>query len=207
MEDMAEGFCALFPISSYGIGAISLCRKHGSAIYGKKELPMKTHNYRILSLLTALMLSLALLTGCGSSTADADASQSSGSAASSVTTEDTSASDASAEESAAEAEGSATEAETKHITLTVTYEDGSSDSYEIDTEADYLKDAIDTTVELGGEESDYGFYITSVNGVEADYDADGAYWAIYVNDEYGSYGVDSQPVTDGDSFALVYEVY
>ncbi|MCD8367444.1 MAG: DUF4430 domain-containing protein [Clostridiales bacterium] len=168
---------------------------------------MKTHNYRILSLLTALMLSLALLTGCGSSTADADASQSSGSAASSVTTEDTSASDASAEESAAEAEGSATEAETKHITLTVTYEDGSSDSYEIDTEADYLKDAIDTTVELGGEESDYGFYITSVNGVEADYDADGAYWAIYVNDEYGSYGVDSQPVTDGDSFALVYEVY
>ncbi len=166
---------------------------------------MKTHNYRILSLLTALMLSLSPLTGCGSD-AEANASQSSGSADASVVTEDASAS-AAAEESAAQAEGSDAEAETKHITLTVTYEDGSSDSYEIDTEADYLKDAIDTTVELGGEESDYGFYITSVNGVEADYDADGAYWAIYVNDEYGSYGVDSQPVTDGDSFALVYEVY
>ncbi len=173
---------------------------------------MKTHNYRILSPLTALMLSLALHTGCGSYAA-ADASQSTGSAASSVVTEDASASAAAAESAAqaenstAEAGSSATDAETKHITLTVTYEDGSSDSYEIDTEADYLKDAIDSTVELGGEESDYGFYITSVNGVEADYDADGAYWAIYVNDEYGSYGVDSQPVTDGDSFALVYEVY
>ncbi|MCD8084891.1 MAG: DUF4430 domain-containing protein [Clostridiales bacterium] len=173
---------------------------------------MKTRNYRILSLLTALMLSLALLSGCGGSSADA--SQSSGSAASSVATEDASASSATAEESAAPAESSAAEAEsstadaeTKHITLTVTYADGSSDNYEIDTEADYLKDAIDATVELGGEESDYGFYITSVNGVEADYDADGAYWAIYVNDTYGSYGVDSQPVADGDSFALVYEVY
>lgn len=167
---------------------------------------MKTHNYRILAPLTALLMSLSLLAGCSGSNST-DTSQSS----TSVATEEVSSSD-STEKSAAPsesgaAESDATDAEEKHITLTVTYEDGSSDSYEIDTDAEYLKDAIDATVELGGTESDYGFYITSVNGVEADYDADGAYWAIYVNDEYGSYGVDSQPVTDGDSFALVYEVY
>ena len=38
-------------------------------------------------------------------------------------------------------------------------------------------------------------------------DGSNAYWAIYVNDEYGMYSLDTQPVTDGDSYALVYETY
>ena len=94
----------------------------------------------------------------------------------------------------------------QHITLTVTYPDETSDSYEIDTSAEFLKDAIADTVELGGSDGEYGFYLESVNGVTADYATDGAYWAIFVNDEYGMFGLDSQPVTDGDSYALVYTV-
>ncbi|MBQ3974421.1 MAG: DUF4430 domain-containing protein, partial [Lachnospiraceae bacterium] len=58
-----------------------------------------------------------------------------------------------------------------------------------------------------GSTSDYGLFIESVNGLAASYDDNGSYWAIYVNGEYGSYGADAQPVTDGDSFALKYEVY
>jgi len=49
-----------------------------------------------------------------------------------------------------------------------------------------------------------GLYITTVNGVTADFDKDGAYWSIMVNGEYGQYGADSQPVADGDEFQLVY---
>jgi hypothetical protein len=30
--------------------------------------------------------------------------------------------------------------------------------------------------------------------------------AIYVNDEYGQYGADQQPVNDGDAFRLAYEI-
>ena len=56
-----------------------------------------------------------------------------------------------------------------------------------------------------GTDSDYGIMINTINGVTADYNVDGAYWAIYVNGEYGQYGADTQPVADGDAFQFVYE--
>lgn len=93
-----------------------------------------------------------------------------------------------------------------HITLTVTYGDETSQDYDITTDADNLMDAIQDQVELGGSQGEFGFYIESVNGVTADYDTDGAYWAIYVNDDYGMYSIDTQPIKDGDRFALVYTV-
>ena len=55
-----------------------------------------------------------------------------------------------------------------------------------------------------GEKSEYGLFLTTINGVTADYDATGAYWAIYVNGDYGQYGADTQPVTDKDSYQFVY---
>ena len=94
----------------------------------------------------------------------------------------------------------------KQITLEVIYEDGSSETYEISTDAEYLHEAIADTVTLEGEDSDYGFTIYTVNGVTADWN-DNVYWAIYVNGEYGMYAVDQQPVSDGDSFQLIYESY
>ena len=32
------------------------------------------------------------------------------------------------------------------------------------------------------------------------------YWSFYVNDEYCNYGIDSQPVHDGDKFRIEYTV-
>lgn len=95
------------------------------------------------------------------------------------------------------------------ITIEVKDADGNVSSFAGNTEAEFLRGAIDDIdgVTIDGYDSDYGFYITTVNGITADYDADGAYWSIYVNGEYGSYGVDSQPVADGDVFQLAYEVY
>ncbi len=76
------------------------------------------------------------------------------------------------------------------------------------TDAEYLKDLMEEITVDGfsyeGYDSDYGFYITSVDGVPADYNTDGAYWAIFVNGEYGSYGADQQPVTDGDTYRFEY---
>lgn len=100
----------------------------------------------------------------------------------------------------------------KAYTVEVVDNNGESTTYEARTDAEYLRQALEelddaTDFALVGEESDYGLYITSVNGVTADYAADGAYWSIYVNGEYGMNGVDTQPVTDGDAYKLVYEVY
>lgn len=173
---------------------------------------MNKHFNRILSLLAVLALTLALLTGCGQQT------QQSQNETQDTTASDTQGTDAGETDGAAAAdpaqEAGETEATTdggdqqavKHITLTVTYEDETSQEYTFDTTAEYLKEAIEDEVELGGSEGEFGFYIESVNGVTADYDTDGAYWAIYVNDEYGMYGIDAQPVTDGDHYALVYTV-
>lgn len=95
------------------------------------------------------------------------------------------------------------------ITVEVVNDQGETKSYESSTDAEVLYDALLEIdgLTLDGYESDYGYYITGVNGLTADYDADGAYWSIYVNGEYGSYGVDSQPVADGDTYRLAYEVY
>lgn len=100
----------------------------------------------------------------------------------------------------------------KAYTLEVVDNNGNSKTYEARTDAEYLRQALEELSEtsdfsLEGDESDYGLYITTVNGVTADYAADGAYWSIYVNGEYGMNGVDTQPVTDGDAYKLVYEVY
>ena len=48
-------------------------------------------------------------------------------------------------------------------------------------------------------------YEKTVNGITADYDTDGSYWAFYVNGEYASSGVDSTPVVDGDTYSFKVE--
>lgn len=94
----------------------------------------------------------------------------------------------------------------KSITVTLTDNNGVDTVYEHSTDAEYLLEAVREIegLELQGEEGEYGFFITAINGITADYSVDQSYWAIYVNGEYGSYGIESQPITDGDAFSLVY---
>lgn len=95
------------------------------------------------------------------------------------------------------------------IRVEVEDDQGDVKSYDASTDAEVLYDALLEIdgLTLDGYDSDYGYYITAVNGITADYDTDGAYWSVYVNGEYGSLGVDSQPVADGDTYRLAYEVY
>ena len=93
--------------------------------------------------------------------------------------------------------------------LTVGDDQGTKTTYNLNTDAEYLKQAMEEAdgLTFSGSESDYGLYLETVNGLTADYNADGAYWSIYVNGAYGNYGVDSQPVADGDTYTLQYEKY
>lgn len=100
----------------------------------------------------------------------------------------------------------------KEYTVNVVDAEGITVTYDGTTDAQYLSELMDELVEEGdfsyvGEAGEYGLYITTINGITADYATDGAYWSIYVNGEYGQYGADSQPVTDGDEYSFVYEVY
>ena len=99
-----------------------------------------------------------------------------------------------------------------HKAYTFEVSDGSkSIQYSGKTDSEYLSGLmaeLKNTDDFDYESStgDYGMYITSVNGIKAD-DGQKTYWAIYVNGEYGQYGADSQPVNDGDAYALKLESY
>lgn len=95
----------------------------------------------------------------------------------------------------------------KSITVAVIDNEGQQTDYSLKTDAEYLRQALEEIdgLTIEGEESAYGLYVKTVNGLTADYDTDGAYWSFYINGEYCTEGVDSQPVTDGDAFTIQYE--
>lgn len=97
----------------------------------------------------------------------------------------------------------------KSITIEVIDNTQNSTLYEVHTDAEYLRQAMEEAkgLEFSGTESEYGLMVETVNGVTPDYSVDGAYWSFYVNGDYCNYGVDSQPVEDGDAFVIKYEVY
>ena len=104
----------------------------------------------------------------------------------------------------------ATSAGSKHITIEVTGSDGLTEDYTLSTDAEYLRQAMDelaagTEFSYDGTDSEYGLMVEYVNEERADYAEDGAYWALYVNGEYGQYGADAQPVADGDTYTWTYE--
>ena len=55
---------------------------------------------------------------------------------------------------------------------------------------------------ISGDESQYGLYVKTVNGITLDYDKDKMYWAFYVDGEYAMTGVDSTPIQDGSVYAF-----
>ena len=74
----------------------------------------------------------------------------------------------------------------------------------INTDATNLEDALLGAGLVEGEEGAYGLYIKKVNGILADYDIDGAYWAMYQNGEYLTSGAKDTAITSGDRFTLEY---
>lgn len=97
----------------------------------------------------------------------------------------------------------------KKITIEVINKEEESAVYHVKTDAEYLRQAMEETEGLTfeGEESPYGLMVTTVNGEEADAVKDGAYWSFYVDGAYCDYGIDGQPVKDGNEFVIKYEVF
>lgn len=94
----------------------------------------------------------------------------------------------------------------KAITIEVIDSAKKSVTYNVTTDAEFLRGAMDDTegLEYSGDESQYGIMVKTVNGELADYDKNGAYWSFTVNGEYSNHGIDTQPVNDGDEFVIAY---
>lgn len=145
---------------------------------------MKQHFSRsLICLILVLLLAAAGLQGCASKTPE--------------TTAPATATAAPVEQTPTElGEGA------KSFAFEVTDVDGSTKYYTVHTDAETVGEALVALGLIAGEDSEYGLYVKTVDGVTLDYDTDGKYWAFYVDGEYATAGVDSTAVTDGASYAF-----
>lgn len=137
---------------------------------------------KLLSILLciALIAAIALCTsGCGSKN-------------------NTTASVTSADASAVVSKG---EGETMFL-FNVVDPEGKESHFEIHTDEKTVGAALLSLGLIAGEDSEYGLYVKTVNGVTVDYDQDGKYWAFYVDGEYAATGVDSTDITAGATYTF-----
>lgn len=86
--------------------------------------------------------------------------------------------------------------------LTIKDKEGTTIKIEVKTDKPTVGEAL---IELGlmdGEDSDFGMYVKSVNGVTADYNTDGVYWAFYIDGQYATTGIDVTEITEGAEYEL-----
>ena len=89
----------------------------------------------------------------------------------------------------------------KEITVTVVHGDGSSKDFKFRTDAEYLGEALKEQKLVEGDETEYGLFITAVDGETADA-ASEQWWNSTKGGEMLMTGVDMTPIADGDNFEL-----
>lgn len=94
---------------------------------------------------------------------------------------------------------------TKAFTFEVVDKDGNIETFAITTDKATVGEALLDEGLIAGEDGQYGLYVTEVNGIVADYNVDGTYWAFYVDGEYASSGVDTTDVVDGSTYSFKVE--
>ena len=92
----------------------------------------------------------------------------------------------------------------KNITVTVVHGDGSRKVFAYATEAEYLGEVLVSENLVNGEVGEYGLYFDTVDGEQAVWETDQAYWSILIGEEYATVGADGIVLTDGGEYSLVY---
>lgn len=77
--------------------------------------------------------------------------------------------------------------------------------FTVNTDETIVGKALLATGIIAGEDGEYGLYVKTVNGVTADYDKDGEYWAFYVDGEYAQTGVDQTELQEGSEYSFKIE--
>ena len=80
--------------------------------------------------------------------------------------------------------------------------DGTVKAYDVHTDEETVGAALLAVGLIAGEDSAYGLYVKTVDGVTLDYNTDGKYWAFYVDGEYAVSGVDTTTITPGATYAF-----
>ena len=86
--------------------------------------------------------------------------------------------------------------------FTVIDTEGVTKWYDVTTDKTTVGDALLELDLITGEDSAYGLYVKTVDGITLDYDKDGKYWAFYINGEYASSGVDTTDIASGETYTF-----
>lgn len=87
----------------------------------------------------------------------------------------------------------------KNITLQVVHRDESVKDFEIATDKENLRQALEDEGLIAGEESEFGLFVKTVDGETAD-DSKQEWWCLTKGGETWNNGVDSTEIADGDAF-------
>ena len=93
----------------------------------------------------------------------------------------------------------------KNIKVMVVYADQSQDMFDIKTKEEFLRGALEQEKLISGNESQYGLFVTTVNGVTAD-DSKQEWWQFSSSGSALPTSVDSTPIADGQQFEILLTV-
>ncbi len=91
------------------------------------------------------------------------------------------------------------------FTVEVTDGQGTKTDFTVKTDEKTVGAALQALDLISGEKGDYGLYVKEVTGITADYEADGSYWAFYIDGQYAATAVDLTDVQDGAVYGFAVE--
>ena len=89
----------------------------------------------------------------------------------------------------------------KTIQIEVVVSDTDTREYTLHTDQEYLRGALEEEKLISGTESEYGLFVTTVDGVTVD-DSLQQWWCFTKGCETVNTGVDTTPIQDGDQFEI-----
>ena len=92
----------------------------------------------------------------------------------------------------------------KAYAVTVVHKDSTVKEFSYRTDAEFLDDALLAEGLIAGEDGPYGLTVITVDGEDAVWDKDNAYWAIWIGEEMATTGISEIPVYDGSTYKLEY---
>lgn len=97
-----------------------------------------------------------------------------------------------------------TDNQEKSFTFEVVELDGTKKEFTVEYDAEAsVGEALLKQGLISGSNGQFGLMVEAVNGQKYDYNADGVYWAFYIDGEYAMSGVDSTPIKNSEVYSFV----
>ncbi len=93
----------------------------------------------------------------------------------------------------------------KQFGFTAVDGDGMEYKFNISSDKTYVGEALEELGLLEGSEGEFGLYVNKVNGIYAQYEVTGTYWAFYVDGAYASAGIDLTEINENSAYEMKIE--